>query len=194
MFPLLLLIVGLISTQKGHSQTPFDVLRKAEHSYCNGKLDQALLQIDRAEQMSYCTCGSCLEERNKKANLLRYQIYSSLEQHLAARQALEQIDFSYTNNQVDSLKILSYQAEFGKELLAEKIDTALEHIAILCVDEICFAELSLTNEALLRFQLPFVMNHSYLIARTELDGQEVIQRWCTYFKKSSLYPLLQQKN
>ena len=36
-------------------------------------------EIEKAENSKYCTCGICVIELNRKANLLRYEIYSAFE-------------------------------------------------------------------------------------------------------------------
>jgi hypothetical protein len=62
----------------GYAQNSFKILERAENSHHRGMYKKALQQIKKAENTSYCTCGTCSFQVTKKSNLLRYHIYSSL--------------------------------------------------------------------------------------------------------------------
>jgi hypothetical protein len=171
----------------GYAQNSFKILERAENSYHRGMHKKALRQIKKAENTSYCTCGTCSFQVTKKSNLLRYHIYSSLKKYQLARNHLDSIDLAAPV--FDSLKIVSYQAQFGKDFLAKTIDYSLENSAITCNGENYFIEMQLKGkQSSIRLKLPLTESYS-CIYNNAIEKEKIKENWIERFKKSSLYSL-----
>lgn len=177
-------------SQLSYGQNSFKLLDKAEISFTKGKNEKAMKQIMKAETADYCTCGNCAMEVNRKANLLRYKIYKQLGEHNLSRQSLDSI---YTSNtKTDSLKVLSYQIEYGKEYLSNKIDSALINSKIICNEVDCYAEIPLREDGReIRLKIGFMDSFHYQIIE---DEAERIEKWRKQFKESEIYKMIKEKS
>lgn len=184
------LIICVIIYQNVYSQDPFKILDKAERVSNKGNYEKALKKIDRAERIVYCTCGLCGIELNRRANLLRYVIYNNLGEYQLSRQFLDSIDFG--NEQIDSLKVLSYQNEYGKEFLSSKIDSSLLHINMECDKYSCYyVNIPLTrSDVKIRFKIGLMESSHYLIKNKE----ERVDEWRKQFLKSAIYKMIKEKS
>ncbi|BDS11325.1 hypothetical protein [Aureispira anguillae] len=173
------------------AQNPFKVLDKAEKFYRNGLLQRALIKIKKAESTKYCSCGDCLDQINKKTHLLRFKIFNSLKKYQLARNSLDAIMSS--SSEYDSLKILTYQAEFGKKFLSQNIDS-FEKINIYCEEEACFLEIPFKEKRPpILLKLDPGESIVYLLGN-EKQSKKIKEYWLEKFKTSKNYELIKQEN
>ncbi|MCB9261329.1 MAG: hypothetical protein H6607_02980 [Flavobacteriales bacterium] len=178
----------IVFYQLSYGQNSFMLLDKAEKNVTKGKNEKALKQITEAETCGYCTCGLCVMQVNEKANLLRYEIYKRLGEHKLSRQSLDSIYTS--NNTIDSLKVLSYQMEFGKEFLSNKIDSALIKSKITCDEHDCFVQIPLDEGGKeIRLKIGFV--ESFQIQKIESETDR-IEKWREQFNQSNIYKMIKE--
>ena len=178
------------STTLTNAQNSFKILDKAEALQKRGLYEQALQKIDKAEKTKYCTCGDCVFQVNKRSNLLRFEILSALNKYQQARNSLDSI-FS-PSTKYDSLKILTYQAELGKENLSKNILLSTEKINVSCKDEICYLEIPFKeNRPPIRLKLDLGESVVYLYGN-KTQSEKVKARWLEEFKASESYKLIKQ--
>ncbi len=111
---------------------------------------------------------------------------------MAARNALDAVEvMDPKSKEVDSLKILCYQAELGPEFLATTIDAALDRLEIVCDEneEHCVVELPLDTKNSIQLNLTIVECVNYAFR----DKTLVKAEWLASFKRSSLYALIKNR-
>ena len=122
--------------------------------------------------------------------MLRYKIYISTKDHQMAIQSLDSIYFS--SLQIDSLKVLIYQKELGKDFLSKHIDSSLIRSSIDCGLYDCFAEIPITEiDQKMRLKI-----HTSILAEILSEKNKAIRTniWLDEFKKSSIYFMIKGKS
>jgi len=168
------------------------MLDKAENLVKKGKFEKAIIQINNAQNSQYCTCGDCARQVNTRIYLLRYSINFKLEQFDFARKYLDSI--SYSNLKIDSLKVLSYQAEYGKKYLSEKLDSSLISAKLFFDEsEYCtFVKIPILGG---NHSLKFKINQSIFSEYPGEESDEVkLERWRKKFMESPIYSMLKNKD
>lgn len=125
-FTIILSISFCAKAQKG-----FDIIRKAEKSYENKNYSKTLKLLLNAENRDYGFCGNAWIEANHEINKLRAEVYINQGEYQLARSSLDSILYEFIGDNLDSIKIRTYQMEFGKESLIKIIDSSLLRVSII---------------------------------------------------------------
>jgi hypothetical protein len=171
---------------KLYSQNSYNDLVKAEKLFEKGNYKKALLKIGDAIKHKNCTCGNCEWEINYQTNIIRFKIYSKLSDYEQARNALDSI--YYSTEQIDSLKIITYKVQLGKEKLKNIIDSSINKSKIECENEICFALIPFENDSYLKFKLNIDLISKYLYSSEKPKDSQI---WNDYFLNSLGYKQLE---
>jgi len=183
---LILFVFTNLNVVKLYSQNSYNDIVKAEKLLEKGNYKKALLKIDSAIKHKNCTCGNCEWEINYQTNIIRFKIYSKLSDYEQARNALDSI--YYSTEQIDSLKIITYKVQFGKEKLKKIIDSSINKSKIECVNEICFALIPYENDSYLKFKLNLELISKYLYSSEKPKDSQI---WNDYFLNSLGYKQLE---
>lgn len=183
---IILFLFTNLNLVKLYSQKSYKHIVKAEKLFEKGNYKKALQKIDDAIKHKDCICGNCEYQINYQTNLLRYKIYSKLSNYEQARNALDAIYFS--TEQIDSLKIVTYKDQLGKEKLKQIIDASINKTIIECENEICFALIPYENNLYLKFKLNLDVVYEYLYSFEKAKDKQV---WNDYFLNSLGYKQLE---
>lgn len=173
------------------AQEGFKVIHKAEQKYENGKKKRALYLLSKAEKMNYGFCGNAWMDANRAINLLRATIYIDQKDYQLARNSLDSIGWEYRGDNFDSIRIRTYQMEYGKDSLSNMIDSSLVNTKVECGEYDCFVVIPLTNgkEIILK---PNLMSNFDLIYLD--DEKKKVEKWVFKFKDSENYKLIKEKS
>ncbi len=169
-----------------HAQTGYEVIDKAEKLYERGRYTKALVLLKRAENMNYGFCGNAWMSAHRSIGLLRSSIYIEQGKYQRARNTLDSLLSLYPDDNGDSIRIVSYQLEYGKDTLSKYIDEGLENVRFHDVDFLLFVEIPLSNGIIIRLK-PQILEVSRLYTK---NRNEQIPYWREEFKKSSNYKLI----
>lgn len=183
---LILFLFTNLNVVKLYSQNSYNDIVKAEKLLEKGNYKKALRKIDNAIKHKNCTCGNCEWEINYKTNTIRFKIYSKLSDYEQARNALDSI--YYSTEQIDSLKIITYKLQLGKEKLKNIIDSSINKSKIECENEICFALIPYENDSYLKFKLNLDLISKYLYSSKKPKDSQI---WNDYFLNSLGYKQLE---
>ncbi len=183
---LILFLFTNLNLVKLYSQNSNNDIVKAEKLLEKGNYKKALQKIDNAIKHKNCTCGNCEWEINYQTNIIRFKIYSKLSDYEQARNALDSI--YYSTEQIDSLKIITYKVQLGKEKLKNIIDSSINKSKIECENEICFALIPFENDSYLKFKLNIDLISKYLYSSEKPKDSQI---WNDYFLNSLGYKQLE---
>lgn len=187
---ILIFLVFFSLTLQTFAQEGFKVIRKAEHKHENGQNERALKLLSKAENMNYGFCGNAWMDANRAINLLRAKIYIDKKEYQMARNSLDSIGWEYLGDNLDSIRIRTYQMEYGKDSLSSMIDSSLVKTRIECGENDCYAIIPLTNGKVMRMKFsPFKSNLIYMA-----DESKKTERWVIWFKESENYKLIKEKS
>jgi hypothetical protein len=108
------------------AQKSFEVISKAEQKYEKGLNEKALKLLDKAEGIHDVTCGIGAMTKRSSTNILRAKIYMNQEKYQLARNSLDSIYWG----DYDSLRIKTYQMEYGKDSLSNMISFSSDSIEV----------------------------------------------------------------
>jgi hypothetical protein len=171
------------------AQEGFDLIRKAQKKYEHTKYKKALHLLDKAEHMDYGFCANAWGAANSSINLLRAKIYMEQQKFQLVRNSLDSIDWNYGTDNIDSIKIRSYQLEFGRTYLRNTIDSALLHAQIDCNTYDCFLNLPLSNGSTIRMKTNSELFLNLLYLKTD---QQKVAFWLEHFRKSQSYQIIKE--
>jgi hypothetical protein len=183
---LILFFFTNLNVVKLYSQNSYNDIVKVEKLLEKGNYKKALRKINNAIKHKNCTCGNCEWEINYKTNIIRFKIYSKLSDYEQARNALDSI--YYSTEQIDSLKIITYKFQLGKEKLKNIIDSSINKSKIECENEICFALIPYENDSYLKFKLNLDLISKYLYSSEKPKDSQI---WNDYFLNSLGYKQLE---
>ena len=181
-FLFLILITQNISAQKAYK-----VIEKAEHKIVEKNYEKALKLLNKAENMDYGFCGNAKLTADYEIDSLRFVAYFKLNKFELARKSLDSL-FSFGKREdLDSLKVLTYQKEYGDEFIRNIIDKSIPNSYVECNDYDCFGYIPLAgNEKHLKFKIyGDYLNYMFIEDRTERNNL-----WITEFRKSKTYELI----
>lgn len=182
---LLLLLFNLTYPTTSFPQKGFKTIQKAETKYEKGKYLKALNLLNKTDHGDYGFCGNVWMGANYLANKLRCQIYIKLENYQMARNNLDSIIWYHQGQSVDSLKIRTYQLQYGAKKLAENIDTSLQNVSIICTDYSCYAQIPILDQPSF---IKLKINSSLYFKLNKIKNNALkLQLWIEDFKKSKNY-------
>jgi hypothetical protein len=169
-----------------YGQKSFKTIKRAEQKFENGNSKRALKLLLKAEQNKDVFCGTAAFQKDNAIGVLRARIYVAAKAYSEARRALQQPHVFGQN--VDSLTILSYQLEFGADVLKQNIDKGLDNSYISYNEslEIYYVCVPITKDLVIQFNT-FFFNHSIEPDRRTDYEHSFLRRWVTKFRESSLY-------
>jgi len=171
------------------AQKGFKLITKAELKYEQGKNTKALKLLSKAENMNYGFCGNAWMDASFSINLLRVKIHFKNNDYQAARDCLDSVNWRADGDYLDSIRIRTYQMEFGKDSLSKMIDVSLVSASIECGDYYCYFMLALTNGKSIKFTA-----HQITSDLTPLyDEMKLTKDWVKRFKESANYTLIKEK-
>lgn len=173
------------------AQKGFKVIHKAEKKYDNRQNKKALKLLSKAEKMNYGFCGNAWMDADRAINLLRAKIYIDQENYQLARNSLDSIGWEYKGDNLDSIRIRTYQLEYGKDSLSNMIDTSFTNTKIECGDYDCFVIMPLSNGENLKLKVTPISNSDLIFIDDEKKKLEI---WITRFKESQNYELIKEKS
>lgn len=180
------LLVLLDSPLPTYAQRGFKVIDKAEQKFEDGKNKRALKILSKAEKMNYGFCGNARISASNTINLLRAKIYIDQKDYQLARNSLDSIAWGFN---LDSIRIRTYQLEYGKDSLSNIIDTSFANTRIECKELYCFVIIPLLNGHNLRLTLNPMTNGELMNIK---DEKKRVEKWITIFKESENYELLKE--
>ena len=174
----------------------FKVIRKAERKNENGQNERALKLLSKAENMNIGFCYSISIDANRAINLIRAKIYIDKKEYQMARNSLDSIcleyfdDWKYLRDNLDSIRIRTYQMEYGKDSLSSMIDSSLVNTKVKCEYYSCIAIIPLKNgkEIKMRFNQ---INFDLMFMD---DEKQKVEIWVDRFKKSENYKLIKENS
>jgi len=173
------------------AQKGFKVINKAEIKYKNGQNKKALKLLSNAEKMNFGFCGNAWMDADRAINLLRAKIYIQQENYRLARNSLDSIGWAYKGDNLDSIRIRTYQMEFGKESLSKMIDSSLINTMVKCGEYDCYVIIPLSNGKEIKLK-PNPMSNFDLIYLD--DEKKKAEKWVFRFKDSDNYKLIKEKS
>ncbi len=182
------ILLGLLFPFAMFGQEGFRLIDKAEERYKAGDYVRALLLLDRAAAEDYGFCGNARIDADNSIAKLRAKIYMDQKQYDLVRKVADSLWF----NDMDSLKIVTYQLEIGKDSLSNMIDSSLVHafIDFHCAEN-CWAYIPLTNG---KDTLCFKVSRQIAIRMSyrSMTAEEMLNLWKAEFTGSKKYGWLKQ--
>ena len=173
------------------AQNGFIEIHKAEQKYENGQNKKALKLLSNAEKMNYGFCGNAWMDADRAINLLRAKIYIDQEDYQLARNSLDSIGLEYKGDNLDSIRIRTYQLEYGKDALSNMIDTSFTNTKMECGEHECFVIIPLTDGENLKLKVNPMTNSDLILIDDEKKKLEI---WIARFKESQNYKLIKEKS
>lgn len=186
----LIFLIFFSFTIQTFAQKGFDVINKAALKYENGQNKRALKLLSKAENMNFGFCGNAWMEADRAINLLRSKIYINEKEYQLARNSLDSIGWEHYEDNFDSIRIRTYQMEYGKDSLSSMIDTSLVNIKVECGEYDCIAIIPLTNGKSVKLK-------GYQIKFDVIfldDEKKQTETWVNRFKESENYKLIKEKS
>lgn len=181
------------------SQDGFKVIEKAEARFKKGHFKKSLLLLDKAEKMNYGFCGNAWGDAHRAIDLLRFEIYCKQEKYQYARNCLDSIYWVYTDDNIDSMKIRTYQLEIGVDSLKNMFDVSLKNTSIQCDEEYetCYALIPLTDGwNTVKLKVDDFLSIGYIMFEfhnnTKISEEEKVKIWMDVFLKSSAYRIIKE--
>ena len=187
---ILFYIVFLSLSLQIYAQKGCKMIRKAEHKYENGHNDRALKLLSKAENMNYGFCGNASMDANRTINLLKAKIYINKKEYQMARNSLDSIGWEHIGDNLDSIRIRTYQMEYGKDSLSNMIDSSLVNTKVDCREYECYSIITLTNGIVLKLNVNSINNNLIYLA----EEKKKVEIWVTWFKESENYKLIKEKS
>lgn len=173
-----------------HAQSGFHVIKKAERKYEAGKEKAALRLLNRAEKLDYGFCGNSWIGANRSICLLKARIYMDSDKYLEARNSLNSILWEHEDDNLDSIRIRTYQLQFGKMKVSEGMDLALKNAYLESDESDCYVIMPMNGLACdFRFKMN-PMNSLFVIAGK--DKYEELKSWIEEFHSSGNYKLAKE--
>ncbi|UII25823.1 hypothetical protein LVD15_21350 [Fulvivirga maritima] len=188
LFFVLLLIELNVPT---YAQKGFGVILKAGQKYEDGQYKKALKLLAKAERMDYGFCGNAWEGSERAINLLRTKIYINQENYQLARKCLNSIGLEYKGDNLDSIRIRTYQMEYGKDSLSNMIDLSFNNTKVVCRENDFFVIIPLTNGEKIELKINPIFNFDLIHMD---DENEKVAKWIGSFKESENYKLIQERD
>lgn len=173
------------------AQKGFKVVHKAEQKYENGQHKKALKLLSKAEKMNFGFCGNAWMDAERAINILKAKIYIDKKKYQLVRNSLDSIGWEYRGDNLDSIRIRTYQLEYGKDSLSNMIDTSFTNTKIECGDYDCFVITPLTNGENLKLKINPMSNSDLIFMDDEKKKLEI---WIAVFKESQNYKLIREKS
>ncbi len=149
------MLLSLLGSQlNAISQNGFRVIQKAESNVNEGNSKKALKLLNKAEKMDYGFCGNAYIEAENRIDFLRSMIYLKNKNYELARASLDSIVWFSERNDIDSIKVWTYQQELGSKYLNRIIDSSLKKSIVKCNENDCYGIIPLKNkETTLKFKI-----------------------------------------
>lgn len=173
-----------------YAQEGFKMIRKAEHKYENGHNNSALKLLSKAENMNYGFCGNASMDANRAINLLKAKIYINKKEYQMARNSLDSIGWEHISDNLDSIRIRTYQMEYGKDSLSNMIDSSFVNTKVDCRECDCYSIITLTNGKVLKLKVNSIKNNLICLA----EEKKKVEFWVTWFIESENYKLIKDKS
>ena len=185
-FIFFILISFLSFTQEG-----FKIIKQAEKKFTQKKYNKSLRLLEDAKNMNYGFCGNAWSEANYAIYSLRSKIYIELKQYQHARNCLDSIYMPKSVDNFDSIIIITYINEIGKDSLASMIDSSLLKTEIKSISqELCYIIIPLTdNVNILKFKVNEMMNYTFWKDKVGLK-----RKWLQNFRENYLLQLIKNKS
>jgi len=167
------------------AQKGFKIIQKAEQKYLDGNYSKSMKLLDKADKMDYGFCGNAWMDAYKAIHFLRAQNYIKTKNYQLARNHLDSIQ---SQDNYDSIRIITYQLELGKDSLRKMIDASLEKAFISCIDYTCYANIPLTNgKTILKLKINLIQNRDIV---SETDDRKKRELWLNKFLSSNNYKMI----
>ncbi|WP_417871391.1 hypothetical protein [Winogradskyella sp.] len=178
--------------QIGFAQRGFKVIERAEKKIESYNYSKALKLLDKAEKMNYGFCGNAWLEARNEIDSLRFVAFFNQGKYDLARKSLDSLYSFGQRDDLDSLKVLTYQKELGNELLKKLIDESLPNSYVECGDIIdCYGIIPLSqNDMFLKFKIGETMEIYFM----EENQEKKNKLWIDEFKKSKMYKMIKNIN
>lgn len=185
----LIFLLGYSGFTYGHKG--FEIIRKAEEKFEKGESKKALKLLKKAEKKDYGFCGNAVLTASRSINLLRAKIYMNQGEYEKARNSLNLIYAEYSEDNIDSIRIRTYQMEFGKEVLGGMVGS-LENTHIEEEEDGYFyVKIPLQNGIEMRLKIASKESLPYML---EENKDKRAKMWVEKFKTSDNYKLLKGKD
>jgi tetratricopeptide (TPR) repeat protein len=190
---LLLVFVVFLSKATFAQRDIYLKLDKAESQYQKRDYKKALRTLNKRTSIrneSGYWCGNAAFDYNRNVNLLKANIYIKQEEYEDARTALNSIYLS--NDNIDSIIIVTYQLEFGNDSLSKKFDSTLTNATIKCEASECYVIIPLSKENKMEFKMP-LLRYSMILGK-ERTEEALLRMWIDEFRKSDNLELIKEKS
>jgi hypothetical protein len=107
-----------------------------------------------------------------------------------ARNSLDSIGWEHISDNLDSIRIRTYQMEYGKDSLSNMIDSSFVNTKVDCRECDCYSIITLTNGKVLKLKVNSIKNN--LICLDE--EKKKVEFWVTWFIESENYKLIKDKS
>jgi hypothetical protein len=148
----LLLFIGF--SQNVFAQRGYKVIKKAENKIKSKDYFKAIKLLNKAEKMDYGFCGNARLVADFEIDSLRFTAYHEQKKFELARTSLDSLFSFGVREDLDSLKVLTYQKEYGEKFLKDIIERSIPNSYIECNDYDCFGYIPLAgNKKILKFKI-----------------------------------------
>jgi len=187
-FYIYILLLIFIGTSKSvFSQRGYKVIKKAQNKIEFNDFSKAIKLLNKAEKMDYGFCGNAWLVAKQEIDSLRFVAFYNLKKYDLARRSLDSIISFSKRDDLDSLKVLTYQKEYGNEFLKKHIKESLSSSYVECDDIIdCYGIIPLKNNKFIRFKIIENMNLYFM----EENSEKQNKMWIEEFKKSKMYTMI----
>lgn len=172
------------------AQRGFRLIEKAEKEVESTRYRKALKLLKKAEKEDYGICGNAGLTAQFEIDSLKFIVFYQLIDYEAARKSLDSLLSFGKRDDLDSLKIITYQAECGNEILKQTIDTSLSGAYVECSEYDCYGNIPIEKtEKIIRLKI----HGDYFKYMFVEDNTERNNLWIDEFRESEAYKLIKQE-
>lgn len=163
--PIILSTLLLTATfEYSYAQKSNKLIDKAERKFEKGKYKQATHLLDRSEAIYEAYCPVSNVPKHVRVDLLRSKICFAQKEYEAGRKFLDSAYGLSHQHLLDSMRIMSYELQYGRDSLCSWVDTSFANIQINCNDGEFFCDVfvPLKGERVMMFKMdPLILEDSY---------------------------------
>ena len=141
--------------------------------------------------MDYGFCGNAHMEAKMWIDSLRYTIHMKNGNYKLARASMDSIIWFGAREDIDSIKVRSYQYEYGAQYLKNNIKESLNNAYVTCVSHDCYGIIPLKE---IKESLKFKIYDSRFYFQYGNNLNQGAEKWIDKFKASKAYKLLTETN
>jgi hypothetical protein len=188
-FRIILILVLLVHlTKSSDGQRGYEVIEKAEQKFNEGKYNASLRLLKKARKMDYGVCGNAYFTAYESIDLIKAKVYLAKGKYAESRNAIDSIYSLAYIQDYDSIRIRSYQYQFGKESFKKMFLESFDSAELRCDPEsTCNILIHLADGEFL------MLNHHInmlFLTHDSLSREAALKNWKELFLNSDIYRMI----